>query len=76
MNQIVNNLKEGYWEIYDTDGNLWYKGNYKSGIIEGYWEWYYSNGKLRYKGNYISDKLDGYWEEYSNGKLEIQVIFI
>jgi uncharacterized protein len=76
MNQTVNGLKEGYWEIYHSNVNLHFKGNYISGMREGYWE-SYSNGNLWYKGNYKSGIKEGYWEWYdSNGNLVRQEIYI
>jgi antitoxin component YwqK of YwqJK toxin-antitoxin module len=52
MNQVIDGEKEGYWEEY-SNGNLHFKGNFKSGLKEGYWEWYYSNGKLKTQEIYI-----------------------
>jgi antitoxin component YwqK of YwqJK toxin-antitoxin module len=46
MNQLIDGVREGYWEWYHSNGKLYIKGNYISGNREGYWEYYYSNGKL------------------------------
>ena len=65
-----NNLRQGIWELYYSNGKLKRKGNYKNGIYDGYWEEYFSNGQLQSKGNYINGKLEGYWEYfYSNGNM-------
>ena len=50
--------KDGYWEYYDSNGNLRFKGNYIDGKENGCWEGY-SNGSLWYKGNYIDGKRNG-----------------
>lgn len=50
-NQLnFNNLREGYWERYWDNGDLYYKGNYINGKRVGYWEIYYKRGKLNSKG--------------------------
>ena len=45
-NQINKDGKRhGYHEAYWSNGNLWYKGDFKDGKRHGYCEDYYSNGK-------------------------------
>jgi hypothetical protein len=56
--------KEGYWEEYRSNGNLWVKGSYVNGKEDGYWEVYYDNGRLMSKGNYKDGDREGYWEYY------------
>ena len=48
----INGNRDGYWEVYYSNGNLWYKGWYKNGKREGYWEEYYPDGILWFKGFY------------------------
>jgi antitoxin component YwqK of YwqJK toxin-antitoxin module len=43
MNQLINGKREGYWESYYSNGNLWYKGHYNNDLKEGYWECYLNN---------------------------------
>jgi antitoxin component YwqK of YwqJK toxin-antitoxin module len=43
----------GYWEIYQSNGQLMYKGNYVNGKEHGYWEWYHYNGQLESKEYHI-----------------------
>ena len=38
--------KEGLWEEYHDNGQLWFKINYKDGRQEGLWEKYDENGNL------------------------------
>ena len=38
----------GYWELYYSNGQLWYKGNYVNGEYDGLWEYYHNNGKVLY----------------------------
>lgn len=41
--------REGYWEYYHNNGNIWFKVNYKNGTFNGYLESYSSNGELHTK---------------------------
>ena len=53
MNQRnENGERHGYWEVYYSNGQLWFKGHYNNGEEVGYWEDYY-NGKLRIKELYV-----------------------
>jgi antitoxin component YwqK of YwqJK toxin-antitoxin module len=52
------------WELYYSNGQLNFKGNYVNGKQHGYWESYFSDGQLNYKGNFVNGKQHGYWEEY------------
>jgi len=72
INQYTHDgKKEGYWESYYDNGQLWIKCFYKNGELDGYWEKYFDNGNLYSKGSYINGERDGIWEEYYyNGQLE------
>ena len=54
-NQLnFNNLREGYWERYWDNGDLYYKGNYINDIKVGYWEYYhFFNSIIYYKEFYL-----------------------
>ena len=41
-----NKIPNGYWEIYDSDGNLWYKINYINGEHHGLRVWFLRSGKI------------------------------
>ena len=66
----LNGDKNGYWEEYYDNGNLWYKGSYVNGSPDGYWEFYWYDGNLSSKGSYVNGNRTGYWEFHSDGKLE------
>jgi hypothetical protein len=54
MNQYNDKwLKDGYWEHYCPDGNLWYKGHFINNKVTGYWEWFNVDGKLLFKEFYL-----------------------
>jgi len=62
--------KEGNWEEYWDNDNLWYKGYYTNDIMEGYWEFYYSDGRLMNRGSFIKGKKVGYWVYFIAKKIE------
>jgi antitoxin component YwqK of YwqJK toxin-antitoxin module/GH24 family phage-related lysozyme (muramidase) len=72
INQYTHDgKKDGIWEWYYDNGNLWSKGSYINGLRDGYFEYYGVDGELLYKGYYKDDKMDGIWEEYyENGQLK------
>ena len=41
-----NNIYEGYWEYYFSNGAIMDKGSYKNGIAYGYWEFYDYYGSM------------------------------
>ena len=45
--------RHGYWEFYNTNGQLYFKGNFINGNQDGPWERYNTNGKLEAKQYYI-----------------------
>ena len=64
INQYNEYGKQGYWEVYYDNKNLWYKGNFLNGFPNGYWEEYYENGLIYSKGSYKNGEKNGYWEFY------------
>ena len=67
-----DNGKQGEWERYNDDGQLFFKGSYKNGEKDGYWEYYYYiSGELSARGSYLNGKKEGIWEYYyDNGNLQ------
>ena len=47
-------LREGPWEEYYSNGNLWYKENYVNGKANGLFERYFSNLNVCYKINFVN----------------------
>lgn len=54
-NQIINGVREGYWEWCYNNFNLWLKGNYIGGERVGLWNEYDFNGKLCWRQYYLVD---------------------
>ena len=64
----------GYWELYYSDGNIYYRGSYKNGLKDGLWEGYYDNGNIRSKGSYKDGVRVGIWEFYYKESGELDYI--
>ena len=64
------NKQNGVYEEWHDSGQLWYRENYKDGMLEGVREGYYANGHQSVLENYENGQLDGlHVEWYSNGQL-------
>jgi antitoxin component YwqK of YwqJK toxin-antitoxin module len=61
--------KDGSWEVYHSNGKLWYKGDYEDGVEDGEWFYYFRDGRLSRNGTYSEGKRHGIWidsDEYSH----------
>ncbi len=62
--------REGLWQAWYENGNLWSEAEYTHGLNNGKSATYFENGKVRYKGNYEKGKKVGKWKYYDDeGKL-------
>ena len=52
-----NGKRDGVWEMYHLNGQLWMEGTYKDGKKEGVWEYYWDNGQLSVKETYKDGKV-------------------
>ena len=57
--KLKNGEKDGKWLIYNNDGQLLSKVNYKNGLYSGIVETYHENGQLSTKGNFKDGRPDG-----------------
>ena len=62
--KLKNGEKDGKWLIYNNDGQLLSKVNYKNGLYSGIVETYHENGQLYTKGNFKDGRPDGLMETY------------
>jgi len=46
-------IKDGEHITYHSNGQIWYKLNYKNGKLEGECIEYYENGQISYKAFFI-----------------------
>ena len=66
-----NGNKQGPYETYHENGQLWEKCTCKNGKYDGPYESYHENGQLWEKCTYKDGEYDGLYEEYRrNGQLE------
>ena len=77
MNQTINNLRQGQWETYYSNGKLSDKGSYLIGETHGYWEFYWQNGNPQWRGYYYKGSLIGFWLGYNfKGELQDKEFFL
>lgn len=75
IEHYINNVKNGEFISYYSNGNieiaLWYKDGKKDSTLKAY----YKDGKLQYTYDYVNDKINGYFREYFNNgnKKEIRL---
>ena len=60
---MTGEIKDGPFERYHENGQLWWKGTYKDGVEEGQTETYNENGQLKSKGAMKDDEKCGEWIE-------------
>lgn len=65
---IKDGRRQGLWEIYHSNGQLFIEVNYDNGLEQGPVTVFYQNGRLWKKGNYKSGVKDGSWFEYGNNE--------
>lgn len=61
---IKNGLREGRWETYYANGQMWTETIYSDGKKNGICNSYRQNGAPYYKGVYINDLKANVWEFY------------
>ena len=72
----INGTVDGIFEKYYDNGQLEYKGTFKSGQLDGVFERYFSNGQLNIRAEYKDGVLNGMYEgrgikvKYKNGNYD------
>lgn len=61
-------VKDGFFRMYSTKGNLESEGNYIEGKKSGLWTYYREDGNLHYEENYTEGKLNGKLKSYYQNK--------
>jgi len=62
---IINIKREGFWILYDENGNKISEGNYKNGKREGYWIVWYKNGN-KYSEKFWKDGAEYKQQSHCN----------
>ncbi|MBL0047633.1 MAG: hypothetical protein IPP32_05975 [Bacteroidetes bacterium] len=67
---IKDGKREGLWQAWYENGNLWSEAEYSKGINDGKSVTYFESGKVRYEGLYKEGKKIRDWKYYDeDGKL-------
>lgn len=72
----INGTVDGIFEKYYNNGQLEYKGTFKSGQLDGVFERYFSNGQLDMRAEYKDGVFNGMYEgrgikvKYKNGNYD------
>lgn len=65
-----NGKREGKWQVWYSNGQLWSECDFKNGLKHGNSAVYFRNGAKRYEGRYENDNRVGVWKFYDEtGKL-------
>jgi antitoxin component YwqK of YwqJK toxin-antitoxin module len=51
-------------EVFFSNGNPQWSGNYKNEVEDGPWKYYYENGKLKSEQHYVKGKEEGLFTDY------------
>jgi antitoxin component YwqK of YwqJK toxin-antitoxin module len=63
---IKNGKREGLWQAWYENGNLWSEAEYRNGINHGKTITYFENGKIRYEGKFEEGNKIGVWKYYDD----------
>jgi antitoxin component YwqK of YwqJK toxin-antitoxin module len=67
---IKEGKREGLWQAWYENGNLWSEAEYVKGVNHGKSVTYFENGKIRYEGLFENGSKKGEWKYYDeSGKL-------
>lgn len=69
-----NELRDGYWASWYSNGNLWSEGEFKAGKSNGKRTVYHENGKLYYIGQFDMDKRVGKWTFFDDKGVKVNEI--
>lgn len=62
-------------EVFFSNGNLQWTGNYKNNIENGVWKFYHENGKLKAEETYLNGKEHGVSSQYDETGKKISESF-
>ncbi len=62
---IKEGKREGLWQAWYENGNLWSEAEYKNGTNHGISVTYFESGKKRYEGKFETGKKIGIWKYYN-----------
>jgi uncharacterized protein len=67
---------EGFWQVFDDQGNPEAEGNFANGEKTGAWRYFHPDGQLLRECSYQNGKLNGPFRQYyDSGKLEVEATY-
>ena len=74
--EYMEDMRNGLWKSYYTDGNLLFEGKFIDDNPNGEHIWYWDNGKIKQRGKYVMGRKNGDWKKYDvNGVLIIIISY-
>lgn len=61
---LLNGERNGLWQSWYEDGNLWSEGNFEKGKRQGKAVVYHPNGRKMLEGQYTDDQRTGLWHSW------------
>ncbi|MGN6128658.1 MAG: toxin-antitoxin system YwqK family antitoxin [Humibacter sp.] len=61
----TDDLRQGEWHHYSSDGRLRSQGSFLDGELDGEWIWYRSNGRVMQHGGFRRGAKHGVWERWN-----------
>ena len=74
--RYVNDLRQGTWKGYYSNGRLFYEGNFYQGYPHGKFLFYYDSGLLKEEQHYVNGIKERVWKKYNKeGNLFLVVLY-
>ena len=74
----VDDLRQGLWKAYNSNGTLWWENHYLNGELHGIHKRYRldSDGAILYEATYLNGKVHGTRKKYyDDGTLESETLY-
>lgn len=72
----MEDLKEGIWKSYYSNGVLYYQGNYISGVPDGKHFFYYEDGSVKEEQFYVNGFKEKVWKKYyPDGRILLAITY-
>ena len=68
------NIKDGPWKQYFTNGTIRLSGRYEKGLLQGTYEVYYPDGTIEIRGDYLDNRSHGMWRFYDESGEEVYAL--
>jgi antitoxin component YwqK of YwqJK toxin-antitoxin module len=69
-----DDIKDGPWKQYFTNGTLRLSGRYEKGLLQGMYEVYYPDGTIEIRGDYLDNRSHGTWRFFDENGEEVYAL--